>query len=480
MSPDLRRREVAPTWTTHELAACWARRLTWRPSRPPGELRSGGSSGADVFGLGAILCEILTGETAYTGRSVQDVVLKAMRGETADALARLGVCGAETELIALAKDCLAVEPEDRPRDAGAVAGRITAYLAGVQERVQAAERERAVAIAKAIEERRRRKVQLALAASVLAFTTLGGLSTTYYLQQQQAEAAAGQRVVDRVTTLHNQAVAQPEDIQRWEIALAAVEQAGPAGNSKSVAQLRALREGISAGLDAAKRDKMLLDRLIDVRSAAAEDHGEQGSAPDEEYADAFREGGIDLARLSPAEAGATIKDRPPSVALALAVALDDWAMVRRRERGDSAGAAHLSAAARIADPDTWRTELRQALDQPDRTARLTVLTALAKTANYGELGPVSLQLLGTGLSASGDHTLAETVLRKAQERHPRDVWVNFELGKVLEGMSRRNEAIWFYTAGARFGPRQPTSWPTPWQIVAISMKPSTYSAISEG
>ena len=72
-----------------------------------------------------------------------------MRGDTADALARLDGCGAEAELIALARDCLAVEPEDRPRDAGVVAERITAYLAGVQERLQAAERERAVAVAQA-------------------------------------------------------------------------------------------------------------------------------------------------------------------------------------------------------------------------------------------------------------------------------------------------------------------------------------------
>ena len=32
---------------------------------------------------------------------------------------RLDACGADAELIALAKDCLAGEPEDRPRDAGA-------------------------------------------------------------------------------------------------------------------------------------------------------------------------------------------------------------------------------------------------------------------------------------------------------------------------------------------------------------------------
>ena len=128
---------------------------------------------ADVFALGSILCEVLTAKPAFTGRAATEILRKAADGATADALARLDGCGAEAELIGLAKDCLAVEPEDRPRDAKVVAERITAYLAGVQERVQAAERERAVAVAKAIEERRRRKVQLALAASVLALHDAG-------------------------------------------------------------------------------------------------------------------------------------------------------------------------------------------------------------------------------------------------------------------------------------------------------------------
>ena len=43
---------------------------------------------------------------------------KAARGDLADALARLDACGADAELVALAQDCLAPEPEDRPRDAG--------------------------------------------------------------------------------------------------------------------------------------------------------------------------------------------------------------------------------------------------------------------------------------------------------------------------------------------------------------------------
>ena len=229
-----------------------------------------------------------------------------MRGDAANALARLDRCGAEAELIALAKDCLAVEREDRPRDARLVAERMTAYLAGVQERVQAAERDRAVAVAKAIEERRRRKVQLALAASVLALTTLGGLSTTYYLRQQAARAAAGQRIVDQVTTLHKQAIAEPEEIPRWEVALAAVEQADPAGDPQTRARLVALRTEVQTGLGAARRDQKLLDRLVHIRSAEGDDL--DGSATEAAYSDAFGDAGIDVSSLTPAEAGA--KSRP--------------------------------------------------------------------------------------------------------------------------------------------------------------------------
>ena len=48
---------------------------------------------ADVFGLGSILCEILTGQPAYTGRNQHELIRKAMRGDTADARARWTAAG---------------------------------------------------------------------------------------------------------------------------------------------------------------------------------------------------------------------------------------------------------------------------------------------------------------------------------------------------------------------------------------------------
>ena len=167
-----------------------------------------------------------------------------------------------------------------------------------------------------------------------------------------------------------------------------------------------------------------------------------------------------------------------SVATALAGALDDWAAIRRDKRKDAAGAASLSQAAQIADPDPWRTDLRNALDEPDKAARLTRLQAVEKKANYDALGPISLHLLGSGLIEADDPALAESVLRKAQERHPRDVWINYVLGRRWRNSRAATRRSASTPPRARSGPRRPTSWPMPWRSGAIATRPSPSSAIS--
>ncbi len=136
---------------------------------------------ADVFALGSILCEILTGAPAFAGRNSDEILRSAQRANTAPALYRLEHCGADLELLALARDCMAANAEDRPADAGVVAERMTAYLAGVQERLRAAELSRAAesaraqeAEAKAAAERRARRLTAAWAVTVLLAVVLGG------------------------------------------------------------------------------------------------------------------------------------------------------------------------------------------------------------------------------------------------------------------------------------------------------------------
>jgi serine/threonine-protein kinase len=99
----------------------------------------------DVFGLGAVLCVILTGRPPFEGSTREEVLGQAERGDVARACARLDDYGAEAELVRLAKACLAPARDDRPRDAGVVASRVAEYRAGVEEQLRRTEVERAAA-----------------------------------------------------------------------------------------------------------------------------------------------------------------------------------------------------------------------------------------------------------------------------------------------------------------------------------------------
>src|SRR5262249_19252845 len=71
----------------------------------------------DVFGLGGVLCEILSGHPPYTGATREELFHKAANGDLTDARGRLERCGADPELVRLALACLAFQPSERPRDA---------------------------------------------------------------------------------------------------------------------------------------------------------------------------------------------------------------------------------------------------------------------------------------------------------------------------------------------------------------------------
>jgi serine/threonine protein kinase len=139
---------------------------------------------ADVFAVGAMLCEMLTGKPAYSGTDGHEVFLRAKRGDVSEALERLEECGADTTLTTLGRECLSPQREDRPRDAAVVAKRVAAYQAEVQERLKRAEVERAESQLKAREDRKQRRLLI-----VLLLVLLGGAA----LSTWQALRATAER-----------------------------------------------------------------------------------------------------------------------------------------------------------------------------------------------------------------------------------------------------------------------------------------------
>lgn len=154
---------------------------------------------ADVFALGGILSAILTGRAPFTGATTLEVLKKAAAGNVSEALARLDACEADADLIDLARRCLASDPADRPSDGQTVAEVVKAYRAGVEARLQEVQAERAAAEARAVEQRKRRRLW-AIAASVVIGVLITGGSTAAW-QWLRAEDALMQVNSEQQKTL---------------------------------------------------------------------------------------------------------------------------------------------------------------------------------------------------------------------------------------------------------------------------------------
>jgi serine/threonine-protein kinase len=146
---------VADTLTGPKVDLSRADRIMGTPSYMAPEQAGAGAGRvderSDVFALGSILSEILTGQPAFAGHDTREILRPLVRGDLADAFDRLDSCGSDPDLVALARRCLAAEPSERPRDAREVATAVTTYLATVQERLRAAELARVEAQAREVE-----------------------------------------------------------------------------------------------------------------------------------------------------------------------------------------------------------------------------------------------------------------------------------------------------------------------------------------
>ncbi|HWE35808.1 MAG TPA: protein kinase [Isosphaeraceae bacterium] len=409
---------------------------------------------SDVFGLGAILCEVLTGRPPFLGRSASEVLQKAAQGDLADALARLDACGADAELLAMARDCLAPSRDARPRDARAVASRITEFGESVRERLRQAEIEGAAARARADEEAKRRRLSLVLAATVFTLIVSVGGGTAFLLNLRQRRQNQLELALKEAEVLRDQAAADPSGgLEKWRDARGSLEHADDLLaamfiTSPARGRLDALERQIEAGERRAVADKALIERIEEVR---ARHDGDQEAEADADFGRAFAAAGLDLDRQGAEAVGRVLARRPKVVATAAAAALVEWAIDRRGAGRPEADWHRPIEAARRADPDPWRDELLIAYERDD----LAALRRLAADPRLASQPPASLWLLGWGLHMLGDSDLALAKLREGRRRFPDDYWLCDTLGEVFMELkpSRDAEAVPHLTAAVALRPK---------------------------
>ncbi|MHC4956141.1 MAG: serine/threonine-protein kinase, partial [Planctomycetota bacterium] len=394
---------------------------------------------ADVFALGAILCEILTGTPPYT----ENVMVAAAQASLDDAHGRLDESGAAPDLIALAKRCLSAMPKDRPRTAREVADVVTTYLAEAESRAHKARVRAAEEEARSEEQRRARRHTLVIAASVLAVVLLGGGA---WLWTGKVDADRERERIGAYDAAALEATRLEGD-RDWAGARTAADRAAGfvTGDAMREPEARALQARIDDQEQAAqkradkeKRESALLAALDAVLL--------QWDVEFEDYRNVVPE----LDALADF-------DRNEE----LAAHLDAWASVARKAKNDDWR--RIDAMARRLDDDPWRNRLRDARPKDD----VAELRALADDPDTANQGPRSLFLLGVAL-ADKDREAALKLLRPAWERFPDDFWINRALAK--------HTAQWMWQEGRGYGRYEGTDAEQLESIaymeVALALRPS--------
>jgi tetratricopeptide (TPR) repeat protein/tRNA A-37 threonylcarbamoyl transferase component Bud32 len=396
---------------------------------------------SDVYSLGAILYELLTGRAPLSAADAVEVIHRVQCGEFARP--RQVRAAVPRALEAVCLKAMALKREDRYATALELKGDVEHWLADEPVR---AYREPWTARTRRWVRRHRAAVATAAAAGLIALLLGGGGWLWYGARRADTERRMG-RALDRAEELRDRATrVRAEDpagaaaaLAVWRQALAAAEQAediraaGLAGQDASQRAGRLLVE-LRAAATQADKDTTLLTALDDARLARSVLQGGSfhTAASAARYAGAFDAYGLRVRLARPPKVAKALRQLPAAIRGALVAALDDWAWyeanpdLRRR----------LRQVADEADDDPWRHRFRQAGDHRD------TLKQLAAEAHGQPLPAVSFSLLAHGLQRGGARAEAVALLREAQRRYPRDFWINYELGNaVLETQRRPPKAL---------------------------------------
>ncbi len=409
---------------------------------------------SDVFSLGGILCEILTGRATYLGDSAV-ARAAATSGAVGDAYARLDAVLDAPELVAICKHCLAPDANARPRDARELARAMSEYSARVEERFRAAQIEVANAKVKEQEARKARRLTLALATTFLLLIVTG-VGARLWMQHTDLErrtriAERANAALDRASLAYGRAISTT-DPSAWQAAIAEVQRAQSVLDSGEHAtdlddRTRTLTAQIQSGardatvrVDRERSNQRLLQRFQELRVPEnlhpLENDWRQIDAS---YRAATASEGLDVDARTTEELATSIRER--GITEELANALDDWMNAcRRAELGDRAE--RLVALANAIQPDPTRMRFRSVL----AAAKSDELVAFAHDVDLHRLRVPTLTLLANALDQVSATADEERVLRTAIELEPGDAVANTYLARAVWYRDYKEAARYFAAA----------------------------------
>lgn len=91
---------------------------------------------SDIFALGSILCEILTGKPPFCGETLAETYKQAVKGDITNILRLLDSCQGPRSIVGLAKKCLSPKRRNRPKNVGEIIDVVRSFLESGQRRAE--------------------------------------------------------------------------------------------------------------------------------------------------------------------------------------------------------------------------------------------------------------------------------------------------------------------------------------------------------
>jgi tetratricopeptide (TPR) repeat protein len=393
---------------------------------------------ADIYALGATLYELVCLRPVFSGHHRQELLRQIAHDEPRPPRRLNSAVPAELEVII--QKALEKEPGARYATIQDLADDLRRFL---EDRPVRARRPSWLQRVRKWARRHRPVVWTAAVGLLVALVLLAG-SVGWIMRDRAARQARTARQIQA-------AVDEARRFQRaamWPAARAAAKQAvALLASAEGAEELRQMVRELQADLWMVTRVEEIRTLRSTVKDGRFDDEG-----ADRRYAAAFRDYGIDVEVLAPQNAAKRLRAR--AIRAELAAALDDWSQMRRWfPQNDGKTWQELLALGRAVDADPRRSAVRDAVLHDQHQA----LVELGATADISALPPGTLVLLAQCLWDTCGRDDAATLLRRAQELHPGDFWINQQLAYCLVKLRtpQWDEAIRFYTASVALRPESP-------------------------
>ncbi|MBC7772435.1 MAG: tetratricopeptide repeat protein, partial [Pyrinomonadaceae bacterium] len=388
------------------------------PEQARGEA-GGKSASVDIYALGAILYETLTGRPPFRSESPVETVRQVLEDEATPPTHFNPKLPRDLETICLT--CLRKDPVQRYASAAHLADDLRRFLSG--EPIHA----RPMAVPERVIKWVRRKPALATAIfSLLLLLSVVAAGAIWQASERTARATAAEQDLREAVRLLR--------TMSWEQANNALDRAtlrlGDGGPSRLREQLLQARRDsqLAAGLEA-----MRLER---VNSASGY---YQDETIDKAYRVLFRDAGVLTGTGESSELVAS-RIRATPIQHSLVDAIDLWAAVTSDEHLKSL----LMETVEKVDPSSLRMQLSQRSISDQQT-----LDGLMSSIDVTGHRPMMFIAFAWRLENSGLNVVP--LLTAVQRGHPTDVWANITLADALTG-SNPTEAIRYYQAAMALRP----------------------------